>query len=147
MSVFGAWAGKLSDAAAKMDAGMAITVVREQAKDFLAIERIITPKKSGALASSEAINSISGGGTHAVASVSPHRVYAQFREDGGTIHAHERMVTGRNGRLYRHTLHFDGVFAMHVTQAGAHYVEKSEAAARGALESAAASVMAEFLDF
>lgn len=144
MSVFGAWAAKLDEAAAKLDGELALTVVREQARDFLAIERVITPKRTGALMASESIDSVSGGGTHAVATVGPHIIYAAFRNDGGTIHAKPGL--GRKG-MRPHTLHFNGVFPLHVTQAGSHYVERSESAARGALDSVAESVIAGILDF
>ena len=145
MSAFGEWAGELRAAADRMSTGLALEVVREQARDFLAVERAITPKRTGKLAGSETIDAIEGGGAHATAVVSPHTVYAEFRENGGTIHAHGGL--GRKG-MRPHTLHWDGGgFPRHVTQQGSHYVERSEAAARGMMNGIADQVLERFLDF
>lgn len=155
MNALGAWAAKVAAAAERIEGGLAIAVVREQARDFLAIERAVTPKRTGRLADSERIDSISGGGSHARAVVSPHTIYAKFREDGGTISAKYGEVwktpknskTGR-ARMYRHTLHWEGGgFPMHVTQAGSHYVERAQGAAAAPLAGAAEQVLATFLDF
>lgn len=128
----------------KAKSELAVTVVREQAKDFLAIERIVTPKRSGALAASEAIDSLSGGGDHAEATVSPHRVYAEIINDGGTVtrHAPRPHVLGHYGGPY-----FGHGNPAHVDIKGRHYVQKAEAASRGVLESAAEAAVAEFFDF
>lgn len=145
MSALSAWAEKVAAAAARIEADLAIEVARAQSKDFLAIERAVTPKKTGRLAESEAVDGVSGGGTHAVGVVSPHIIYAEFRNDGGTISAHAGL--GRMG-LRPHTLHWDGGgFPLHVTQKGAHYVQKAEAIGRGALTGTAEVVIAGFLDF
>jgi len=144
MSVFSAWAARLDETAARAGAELAVTVAREQARDFLAIERIITPKRTGALADSETVNSVSGGGTHAVASVSPHKIYAEMEEDGGVIRAHGGL--GRKGKR-PHTLHWEGGgFPLEVTHVGKGYVKRSEAAARGILDGVAERVTAGFFD-
>lgn len=150
MSGFSDFAAGLRAIAERMDASLAVTVAEKQAQQFLWIEKVVTPKRSGALAASEIVNSVSGGGAFATANVGPHRIYAKFRNDGGTINAKDGGVwkTGANGksRMYRHTLYFDGTFAMHVTQAGAHYIERAEEmAAGGALDAMARSVLDEFM--
>jgi hypothetical protein len=144
VSALGEWAAKVAEAAERLESTGAIDICEEQAKDFVAIERIVTPKRTGALADSERIDSISGGGASAHATVSPHKIYAAFRENGGTIHAHAGL--GRMG-LRPHTLHWDGgPFPLSVSQRGAHYVEKAEGAAASVLTGTAEEVMAEILD-
>jgi hypothetical protein len=129
---------------------LAIDVCRAQAERFVDIEKLVAPKRTGKLAGSVRINGIGGGGAHASAIVSPHVIYASFRNEGGTISAKDgevwKTVNGKS-RMYRHTLHFDGTFALRVTQGGAHYVQKAEAAARGPCEEAAEIVLAWILDF
>lgn len=122
MSVFGEWAAKLSEAARALEDGLAETIVREQANDFLAVERIVTPKRTGRLAESEKIDAVTGGGAHAEAIVSPHTVYAEFRENGGTITRKlpPPHVLGNPDV---------GFFGHSVTQRGSHYVERAEGAA------------------
>jgi hypothetical protein len=140
MSALGDWAAKLAAAAERIDDGLAVAVAREQARDFLAIERVITPKRTGHLMESETVDSVEGGGTHAVALVSPHAIYARFRENGGTITRKlpPPHVLGNPAV---------GFFGHSVTQKGSHYVERSEAAARGQLTATAEMVLEEFLDF
>jgi len=143
MSAYDDLAAHWEAVAERMDAGLAVDVVREQARDFLAILRIVTPKRTGKLAGSETIDSAGGGGTFASAKVSPHIIYAEFRENGGTITAHGGL--GRKG-MRPHTLHWGGGgFPLSVTQAGAHYVEKAQAAAKGQMDGIAQSVLDEFL--
>jgi hypothetical protein len=146
VGVFGEAAGRLAAAAARIQDGLAMDVCEAQALAFQQLERELTPKKTGALADSETIDSLSGGGSHAEATVAPHKIYAEFRNDGGTIHAKEGPA--RSGRLhqpsgipYRHSLAWAGGFAMHVTQAGAHYVQRAQAAAPGICRQAAEAVM------
>jgi hypothetical protein len=142
VSALSEWAAELSAAAARIEDGLAVTVVREQARDFLAIERIITPKRSGKLADSETIDAVTGGGTQAVAIVSPHIIYAQFRNDGGTITRKKRRpaVLGSYGGPY-----FGHGNPATVTQKGSHYVERSEAEAKPVLTAVAEAVLTEFL--
>jgi hypothetical protein len=138
-----------------MKEGLALDVCRAQADKFIDIEKIVTPHRSGALADSEHIDAVTGGGEHAMAVGGPHIKYAVFRNDGGTITAKDEAA--RSGRVhpgsgipYRHSLAWDGGgFAMHVTQAGAHYVQKAEGEARSSsvLGDAAERVMAFYLDF
>jgi hypothetical protein len=139
VSALGEWAAKLGEAARLMEDGMAETIVREQAKDFLAIERIVTPKRTGRLAESEKVDAVMGGGSHAEAVVSPHTVYAQFREDGGTITRHlpPPHVLGNPSV---------GFFGHSVTQKGSHYVERAEGVAAPLMTGVAEKVLEEFLD-
>jgi hypothetical protein len=139
VSALGEWAAKLSEAARLMEDGMAETIVREQAKDFLAIERIVTPKRTGRLAESEKVDAVMGGGSHAEAVVSPHTVYAQFREDGGTITRHlppPHVLGAWPGPFFGHS----------VTQKGSHYVERAEGVAAPLMTGVAEKVLEEFLD-
>jgi hypothetical protein len=148
VSAFGEEAARWDAIATRMETDLAITVCREQVEAFGTVEHILTPKRSGALADSEYADSISGGGTHAVGVYGPHKIYAAFRNDGGTISAKDEPA--RSGKVhevsgipYRHSLAWGGGFAMHVTQAGSHYVERSEAAARGSLAGIAEFVLGE----
>jgi hypothetical protein len=140
VSALGDWAAKVADAAARIESGLAIEVAREQARDFLAIERHVTPKRTGRLADSETIDALTGGGTRAVAVVSPHTVYAAFRENGGTITRHlpPPHVLGNPAV---------GFFGHSVTQAGSHYVERAQGLAAGPMAVAAEIAIARFLDF
>jgi hypothetical protein len=143
VSALGEWAAKLAAAAERIESELAITVCREQAKDFLAIERAVTPKRTGALADSETVDGVTGGGTHAVAIVSPHIIYAQFRNDGGTITRKKPRpaVLGSYGGPY-----FGRGNPATVHQAGSHYVERAQGMAAGPLAGVAEMVLAEFLD-
>ena len=143
------FAARLKDLAERTETEFADGCIREMAPAALAALRGATPKRSGRLAASERVDSISGSGTYAVAILAPHTIYAAFRNDGGSIHAKDEPA--RSGRVhqpsgipYRHSLAWAGGFAMHVTQSGAHYMEKGEAAGRGPCANAAASFAAEF---
>jgi bacteriophage HK97-gp10 putative tail-component len=139
------WAAKVEAAAERVGSELAITVVKEQARDFLATERVVTPKRTGRLADSETIDSVGGGGSSATATVSPHAIYAEFRNDGGTIHAKPGL--GRKG-MRPHTLHWGGdggPFPLSVTQSGSHYVQRAEAAAAAELADVAEMVTMQFL--
>lgn len=135
MSAFGEWASRLQAAAAQMEASLAVEAAREQARDFLAVERFVTPKRSGRLADSETVDSVTGGGAQARAVVSPHTVYASFRNRGGTISVRNKRVLSDG----------ESFFGKTVTQAGSHYVERSEAIAGPSMDAAAAEVVDRFL--
>lgn len=135
--------------AARCEETMALEACEEGAKDYLAILRIVTPKRSGALAESEHIDAVFGGGLRATAVVAPHIRYAAFREYGGTISAKDgevwKTVNGKS-RMYRHTLHWDGGgFPLHVTQQGAHYMEKARGPGAAAVAQACAMVAARMI--
>ena len=95
----------------------------EGSRDFLAVLRMVTPKRSGALMDSETVTGPTGSGAFAVAEVGPHIIYAEFRNEGGTISA--KVEPARSGGKYpsgkprRHSLHWPGGFAMHVTRRAA----------------------------
>ena len=141
MSGLAEFAAALRACADRCESSLALEAASEGVDKYLTVLRAVTPKRSGALAASEVVNSLSGGGTHAVATAGPHKIYAVFRNDGGSIDAAARWIYHGN-RRYRHTLFFDGTFALHVTQAGSHYMERSEGPGRGAVASACAEVAA-----
>ena len=94
------------------------------ARAFLPIERSKTPVLSGRLRESEAVKAVTGSGTYAEAVVSPHTVYAHFRNFGGTITVRRAKVLTDGTRF----------FGRSVTQAGSHYVERAHAAAIGPVQ-------------
>jgi hypothetical protein len=150
VSGLGEFAAAIREVADHCEASLALDACDEAAKDAVAILRIVTPKRTGALADSEIVNSVVGGGTHATANYGPHKIYDKFRNDGGTISAHYGEVWkvprgGTKPRMYRHTLYFDGTFALHVTQAGSHYMQRGEAAAKPAVAAACALVLDRYL--
>jgi hypothetical protein len=128
------FAARLKDLAERTETEFADGCIREMAVVALAALKKETPKRSGRLAGSETIDSISGGGTSATAILAPHTIYAAFREHGGEISVKRARVL-TDGESF---------FGKHVTQAGAHYMEKGEAAGRGPCASAAAAFAAEF---
>jgi Bacteriophage HK97-gp10, putative tail-component len=134
-------AAKLREAAARAETELAKPLVTEMSRSYLAILRARTPVRSGRLRDSEYPDFIAGGGTHAEAVVSPHTVYAQFREDGGTITAKK---PNKRGQLMLGTP-AAGFFGREVTQAGAHYVEHSHLAALAVCDGIARAVLDEFM--
>lgn len=121
------FAAAARDLAARAETGLAREACTAAARDYLAILRAVTPKRTGRLANSETIDSITGSGAVAVAVVAPHTVYAEFREHGGTITRHGPGSLG-NPEV--------GWFGHSVTQAGSHYMEKAEGLARGPVAAA-----------
>lgn len=123
-------AGVLRETAARAEESLAREVVTEMARTYLAILKTRTPVRSGMLRDSEYPDFIAGNGEHATAAVSPHTVYAQFREDGGTITVKRAKVLT------------DGVsfFGRSVTQEGSHYVERSHNAALAPCHAAAQEI-------
>jgi hypothetical protein len=127
-------AATLQECADRASASMARDVVDQMAQIYLPILKSVTPVETGKLRDSEVMNSISGGGAFAQAQAGPHMIYAQFRNDGGTIHSHGPWSLS-NGSQY---------FGRVVTQKGSHYMEKAQAAASGPCEAAARKVMDEY---
>jgi hypothetical protein len=128
--------------AERCEASLALDAAEAAARDAVAILRIVTPKRSGALAGSEVVNSVTGGGLHAVANYGPHKIYDKFRNDGGTITrklGRPHVLGGYGGPYFGH-----GNPAT-VTQAGSHYMERGEAAARPAVAAACAMVLDRYL--
>ena len=105
---------------------LAPVCAEEAGRDFLAVLRAVTPKRSGHLADSESLDSVTGGGPVATAIVGAHAVYAEFRERGGTIHV-------RNAKVLTDGVSF---FGKSVTQAGSHYKERSAGPGQVALTQA-----------
>lgn len=128
--------------ARRAEADLALEACGEAAKDYLAVLRAVTPKRSGALMDSETVTGPSGGGLHAAAFVGPHIIYGEFRDKGGTIDAKPGL--GRKG-MRPHTLHWEGGgFPLHVTQAGSRYMEKAEGPGSAAVANACRVVAARF---
>src|SRR5271154_4321587 len=149
MSAFSDEAARWQAVADRMAGSLAIDVCRAQAGKFVEIERAVTPKRSGALAASEGIKGIGGGGAAASAVVSPDKVYAGIENYGGEISAKGgevwKTVNGKS-RMYRHTLHWGDTFALHVHHTGKGYVQRAEGIAQGSLTTIAEGVLAEILD-
>lgn len=135
--------------AERCEASLARDCAEQMARAALAALKSATPVKSGRLRDSETIDSVSGGGSAATAIIAPHAKYAKFRDEGGTISAKDEPArSGRkhlSGKPYRHSLAWPGGFAMHVTQAGSHYMERGEALGRGPAQVAAKAVLEEFI--
>jgi hypothetical protein len=130
------FAGEVRALAGRAEAGLAREACTEAARDYLAILRHVTPKRTGRLADSETIDSITGGGAVAVAVVAPHTVYAAFREHGGTITKHSPGSLGTPAV---------GFFGHSVTQAGSHYMERAEGLAAGPVRGACQMALDRFL--
>jgi hypothetical protein len=143
VSAFDDWAADIETALGRMKEGLAVDVCRAQCERFVEIERIATPKRSGALAESERIDALGGSGVEAHGVVSPHKIYAEIRNYGGTISAKGGL--GRKGKR-PHTLHFGDAFPMTVHQKGDGYVQRAEGAARGAMNEVGERVLAWYLD-
>lgn len=137
MATLGEFADQVAAVASRMRETLARDVAQVQAETFLGIEKSVTPKRSGHLAGSETVDSVTGGGEHAVAYVSPHAVYARFRNEGGTITKHSPGSLGTPAV---------GFFGHSVTQRGAHYVEHAEGLAHAALTAVAESVADGYLE-
>lgn len=120
--------------ARRAEADLALEACGEAAKDYLAVLRAVTPKRSGRLADSETVTGPVGGGLHASALVGPHIIYAAFREHGGTIHV-------RNAKVLTDGVSF---FGKSVTQAGSRYMEKAAGPGEAAVANACRVVAARF---
>jgi hypothetical protein len=121
-----------ADTASVIEAEAALQVVTEQAEVYLPILQSVTPMLSGRLRLSETLNALTGGGTFAAANLGPHTVYAEFRNDGGTITAKRFPQLGNPEA---------GWFGKSVTQTGSHYMERAQAEAAGECEAAAEQVV------
>lgn len=131
--------GEFAAALDKAAAAVETTAARECAADagqaFLQVLRGTTPVLSGELRASERVDSVRGGGTHAVATIGAHTVYAAFREHGGTIHVKNAKVLS-DGRSF---------FGRSVTQAGSHYFERAAAEAAGPIGAACRDTISRIL--
>lgn len=120
------FADALERADREIETRAAIECARDAGQAFLVQLRLETPVLTGELRASETVDSVRGSGTFAVATIGAHTVYAEFRNDGGTI-------TVKNA-----TVLTDGVsfFGRSVTQAGSHYFERAGARAGPEIEDA-----------
>jgi HK97 gp10 family phage protein len=114
-------AARLKGAADDVKATAALKGAQAGGSAFLRELQRNTPVLTGTLRRSERVNSVTGSGTRATASIGPHAVYARFRNFGGTITA-KRARQLSNGHEF---------FGKSVTQAGAHYMDKTVAWADG----------------
>ena len=117
-------AARFKAATGRAEASMARECAAAGARAFLPVEKSKTPVLSGRLRDSEAVKAVTGSGTYAEAVVSPHRIYAHFRNFGGTI-------TVRRAKVLTDGVNF---FGRSVTQAGSHYVERAHSAAIGPVQ-------------
>jgi hypothetical protein len=122
----GEFAAALRRAAAELELNGARECAADAGQAYLQVLRGTTPVLTGELRASERVDSVRGGGTHAVATVGAHTVYAAFRETGGTITVkHARVLS--NGSAF---------FGKSVTQAGSAYFERAGAEAQGPVSAA-----------
>lgn len=126
-------AARFREIAQHAEESLALDAARAAADVALPQLKIVTPVLSGDLQRSEHIDAVFGGGTHATAVLAPHKIYAAFRNYGGTITAKRFPQLGNPEA---------GFFGKSVTQEGAHYLEKGEAAGRGPVREAVSRVAA-----
>jgi hypothetical protein len=137
------FAAALRGLADRAESELALQCIRPAARECLASLQMETPVKSGALRGSEVIRSVSGSGAFAEAIYGPDIIYDKFRDQGGTIDAKPGL--GRKG-MRPHTLHWPGGgFPLHVTQHGAHYMEKGEELARSNVGTIIQTELSDFL--
>lgn len=117
---------RLTAASADVKATAALKGAQAGGNAFLRELQRVTPVLTGTLRRSERINSLTGSGTRATATLGPHTVYAHFRNFGGVIRAKRARVLVSAGGV---------VFGKEVKQSGSHYMEKAAAwAAAGGLD-------------
>lgn len=129
-------AARFREIAERCEQGLALDAARAAADVALVQLKIVTPVLTGALRDSEHIDAVFGGGSHATAILAPHIIYADFRDKGGTIRIRNKKVLSDGSRF----------FGTHVTQAGSHYMERGEIAARGPVRDAVSRVAAFYID-
>lgn len=120
------FAGALDKAAATVETTAARECAAEGGHAFLVQLRIETPVLSGELRASEKVSAIRGGGTSAVATIGAYAIYAEFRNNGGTITVKDAKVLS-DGHSF---------FGRSVTQVGNHYMERTAARAGPAIAEA-----------
>jgi hypothetical protein len=118
------------------------TIAEKFAPELLEAFRGYTPKLTGALADSEGTEVSDGGVTFRTHLP----LYASFRNYGGDIEPKHTYVDKRTGKVHMGFLHFDGTFARHVHQEGAHYLERTISWADGALPGVMEEVVQEIFD-
>ena len=154
----GEFADALGRAADAVSDHGALDACDKASEQFLEKLHENTPKLSGALADSEWRDSLTGSGEYATAVISTHLpLYAKFREEGGTIRAHDRPRGGWTGPptgvfprrwgIHQHTLHWpDGPFPLEVHQVGSHYMSRTvEWANSGPIQDTATSTVLQII--
>ena len=131
------FAAAVRDLAGRAEASLAHECAEAGAMVFLPLLKSTTPVRTGKLRHSETIDSVSGGGAYASAEISPHTIYAEFRETGGTITAKNFPQLG-NPEV--------GFFGKSVTQAGSHYVARAHAAAEASVQVAMGMIAERFFE-
>jgi hypothetical protein len=126
---------------------LALDCAREAAKVGVLRLRSVTPKLTGALEGSEHVDAVFGGGERATAVYAPHIIYAHFRNVGGTISSKGPWSLHSGGTGSGAFAEGGQYFGRHVTQAGSHYMERGEEAARPWISEAAARVVASYFEF
>lgn len=117
------------------------TIAEKFAPGLLEAFKGYTPVKTGALRDSEGTEVSDGGVTFRTHLP----LYASFRNYGGDIEPKHTYVDKR-GKVHMGFLHWDGVFARHVHQEGAHYLETTISWADGALPGVMEEVVQEIFD-
>ena len=130
------FAAEVRALADRAETDLAAACAGEAGRDFLAVLRMVTPKRTGHLADSESLDSVTGGGAVASAVVGAHAVYAEFRNNGGTITKHSPGSLGTPAA---------GFFGHSVTQRGSRYFERAEGLAGSVIAAACQAKLAEFL--
>lgn len=135
------FAAEMSAVTERAEEGLALDCAEAAGRDFLAVLRTVTPKRTGHLMESESLDSVTGSGATAEAVVGAHARYAAFRNYGGTITARKK---NRRGQYMLGTPGV-GFFGRSVTQHGAHYFERAEAGSQPAIQAACREVLARYL--
>lgn len=121
----------LERAQAAMETRAAIECAREAGHAYLVQLRETTPVLTGELRASERVDAVRGSGTYATATIGAHTVYAEFRNNGGTI-------TVKRARVLTNGSEF---FGRSVTQAGSHYFERATGQAATPIDDACKKVI------
>lgn len=122
------FAAAVKGVAERADAELATECARVAAREYLAALAITTPVLTGALRESEHVFGVTGGGAVAVAEVGSELIYAEFRNNGGTIHS--------KGPWPLRNRATNQVFGRVVHQAGSHYIERAADWAQGPIAAA-----------
>ena len=135
------FAARMQAVTDRAEEGLARDCAEEAGRDFLAVLRVVTPKRTGHLMESESLDSVTGSGPTAQAVVAAHARYARFRNDGGTITAKKKNRRGQ----YMLGTPAAGFFGRSVTQRGAHYFERAEAQSQTEIEAACRAALDRYL--
>jgi hypothetical protein len=129
------FAAAIDTLADRAEARLAAECARVAANEFVAALHVTTPVESGKLRASERVWRVWGSGATAEAIAGPNIIYDRFRNDGGTISVRRARVLSNGFRF----------FGRHVTQHGAHYMEKAEAESAATIPAAIRIALGDFL--